>query len=868
MKNKSLNRSETLYNPLVVEVQELYDNRIIFAAGGESLTFVGQLFTATADGKFRCTHDLATEPFAIFSAELQAEENIFLSEVQWLSGKFEENAEHVVHSTNLSDGFVCVRKNGISFIFSLDFPYSKIDGCQISYKPYIALKSGQKYTPHSVTVTACRLSGKMSGKFDIAEIEAVSDYIENRYPIRFDRPMNMTTGITNRMTYVEDGKIFYSMDDNATLELKYDLTLEDVDLCAELGLEYYQVFEGVFDWVDTEKNSQKLKALVDYAAEKGVKVGDYVHPGEMYCPHYNYEGRFCGETDWRSISAEGNYGQLCLGSEDYLKHLKERLVTHNKKHKEKLICMDMLMVGPCYNEKHNHAPGDVYKQVLGMVELMEALNALSDDYMVWTNSGNWIEFMPKLAWYNQNIYLTDPHAREYEPALNALKYYGDCRREQMVTVHEKYMLPYRFFTNCEYYFCPRGRVSDVRTYEYSLLQSLAVTPNVCLGEIRTFVNRIPYKEVAGFKRFIKKWLNFVKDNYRYWKKTLRCGDAPGVGAAELYSHIDGDTGYLCFVNQNTYSMPIKFRLDQSVGLMKGDRIELSEIYPKECLLAEAGIPYAQYGDEIELLMEPESVRYIKVEPYTETAGIAIYGAEGRTEKTENGYRIYLKEEQGVTKSIAISVDKDERILSLNAYQMPTVKMYTFDVEANITCQAANLARAEIKFPRFPAVKEISSWTREADGQKVTLPRPGFEFMGGLVSGSYSEKYEVCVEIVTAKNEAPQVSYIEAVKGEAVPQTELKHNKTEKLSTEFYIPFIEPIHFPSKAGFDDDSVMHLVFRDPAKVVKLKAWLNGTEVEVKQYKHVVQRGWFTYYVELTGNVNPGAVKMSLEIEWAEG
>jgi hypothetical protein len=135
----------------------------------------------------------------------------------------------------------------VTFFLSLDFPFSRIDTNGVSYPPNETLAAGQRHSAHSLTVGACRLSGQRVGKFDRAEIEAVSAYVERRFPPPFERPMFLSSGIVNRMTDVRDGRIFYSMADNATLALNPSLVEEDLRLCGEIGIEYYQVFEGVFD---------------------------------------------------------------------------------------------------------------------------------------------------------------------------------------------------------------------------------------------------------------------------------------------------------------------------------------------------------------------------------------------------------------------------------------------------------------------------------------------------------------------------------------------------------------------------------------------------------------------------------------------
>ena len=141
----------------------------------------------------------------VFSLELRAKEPALVKEVQWFAGRWDKMDETVIHSTGLEDNVLFLRKGKISFFLSLDFPYSKITPASISYPAHETLAAGAPYACHSISVGACELSGIRVGKFDRAEIEAASTYVEERFPMRFERPMFVSSCITNRMTYVRSG---------------------------------------------------------------------------------------------------------------------------------------------------------------------------------------------------------------------------------------------------------------------------------------------------------------------------------------------------------------------------------------------------------------------------------------------------------------------------------------------------------------------------------------------------------------------------------------------------------------------------------------------------------------------------------------
>ena len=560
-----------LASPFLVPVSvKKTEAGLILSAGKETVTFSGNVFSFKGvSGKAEVTVKENAVDAAIFP-----EKEGIIEEYGYFDGKWSGCCEIVKAETNLSGICVFLRCKTVSFYLSLDFPYCRIkadvSGAYTFVDPMDKVKPGEMYQAYGMSVGAVRLTGNQSGKFDFGEMEGFSAYIQSRMPVNFrgERPIISSTCITNRMTDVREGRIFYSMYDNPTLTLDPETLKEEVRLCAELGIEYYQLFEGYFDWEEDGSSERNLKEIVALGKKLGVRVGDYMTALQLNCWHYNYRDRAVSNPKLLSLSENGERTNLlCYGNPDTVQMLKETILESIRRNAEEMICLDGDIAAPCYDPEHPHAPGSYFGHIRGMIEFMQAMNDVSPYFMTWSNAGNWIEFMPKLLWYNQNVYLTDPHPREYESSLNLLKYFGDCRREQMVTVHEKYFVPYTAFTNCEYYHAKHSRVADDAFFEYSFLQGLCVTPNVCLGELRTFLERIPAKSVETVKRFMKKWIAFVKDHIDCWKNTIRIGDRPGVGAIEAYIHRNGNRGFLCLVNQDHDSKTFQFTADENSGIL-------------------------------------------------------------------------------------------------------------------------------------------------------------------------------------------------------------------------------------------------------------------------------------------------------------
>jgi hypothetical protein len=67
------------------------------------------------------------------------------------------------------------------------------------------------------------------------------------------------------------------------------------------------------------------------------------------------------------------------------------------------------------------------------------------------------------------------------------------------------------------------------------------------------------------------------------------------------------------------------------------------------------------------------------------------------------------------------------------------------------------------------------------------------------------------------------------------------------------------------GDDDDTVLELALEDTKAVKSIAARINGRRVEVRAFSHSRGSACRSYYLDLTGNVDPGAVELFLDIEW---
>lgn len=850
-----------------VKVEKCADG-IVLKAEGEQVLFRGDVFCATAAQPLTQALTIREETIEVTCTSQQ---ECVLEEYFYFDGVWENADEIIIAETKFVGICGFLRKGNVSFFLSLDFPYSRIchegNRLTIGCDPKDTITPDVPYHPHTLTIGAARLTGVQVGDYDRGEIEAFSEYILSRMPENFrgERPIYSTTCITNRMTDVRDGRIFYSMDDNPTLTLDPETLKEEVRLCAELGIEYYQLFEGYFDWEEDGSSERALQEIVALGKELGVRVGDYMTALELNCWHYNYHDRKPNPA-WCALEENGRRRhQLCYGDPQVAEYLKNTVVESIRRNGEEMICLDGDPAVLCFDEAHGHNPGSMYAHVRGLTSVMAAMNETSPYFMTWSNAGNWLELMPKLLWYNQNVYLSDPHPREYSPALSILKYYGDCRREQMVTVHDKYFVPYCVFTNCEYYAFQHSRVGDLAFYEYSFLQGLAVTPNICLGELRTFLERMPAGKVPQIKAFMKKWLGFVRENIDCWKNVYRLGDAPATGANEAYAHMNGERGFLCLVNQNQSQQSFTFTLDHSIGLSGavGKRYLLTQVYPEEFPIAEQPLPGPLYADSITLTVPAFGVRIIKIEPYYDVPeGIRFYGVPAKLRRDQNQVTFEISADSGLEIPVALWLEPGMTLQNPQVQTAPTVPKYWFPSSLSSVSIAGNSSRFLLQMPRDRFDPELAQWHVDGSEKTYRLHQNNSDFCGGYIHNLCQQKFTVYLhgELSRTNEAAPTVPFEPICVREEAPAL----RQAAVYETILDIPFIE---WPAMSReYGRDEVVELVFMDNRMVKNVRAFLDGRSVPVYAYRYPPDPSMSSFYFPLTFEVSSGTkTQLRVEVEW---
>ena len=845
------------------------------------------------------------------TVKLSPEKDLFLKTFSPWSVK--GTLRPVVARTHLQDNAAIYRFSSSGLFASLDFPYSEIDSAgdavTVSYPPHVLLTQGSAYSSHSVTVGSFKMRGQSRYGHDEGEVAALDAYVQTRYPIRFQRPQILTASINNRYTQVRGDIIFYTMKDHPTLRFNVDLMKRELELAPKLGIEYYQLFPGPFDWVADDPSPERVDEVVSYARKHGVRVGDYSGANVLFCAHYNIYRNKLDKPEWEMIGEQGPIqGRYCFGHPGFLKFYKDKVVSTAKRFGFEIHCLDFLNITPCYAESHGHPAGKagIYHQVRGLIELMEGLNQVSPEMITWSNSGNWEEFLPKLAWFNPNLYLTDPYIRVPWQGLNMTRLLDDVRREQMVSLHHTHFIPYRFLTNCQYFFCQNSIVPDIRHYKFGALSTLAVTPNLCLGEIRPLLDSLTEGDKQAVIDFYRKWTSFLQKNFTLWTRTYQTGDNPGTGGVEVYSHAEGSRGFIFVINPNYWSRTIEIPLDQTLGFTGAGECEIQELFPEERLRLTDSGPFISLGERLQFEAPAQQVVILEIHPRpSQLKEPRIYGVTGTIESAAGGYLVRTAGPQGQSCRFAVvgpagalgigevsvrgqipkqpkrewvptpvellTSNKDMALIELTFRRQPApTELHQWTVAAD-TFQGglekrflAKIAGRTIRFPLFLDVGEVSLPLTGEDFEKYGMG-PLANFCGGYIENAFSESQETWINLKRGP----------ATVGENFPRKEKSPEKRSLdlaaqskerdwwLETSFLLPFMygmgaEPV-------LQDHTILVLPFVDPRLVSRVVGWANGEELEVRRYKYPRNPRLYCYYADLVGTgIRGGDNRLTLYFE----
>jgi hypothetical protein len=800
--------------------------------------------------------------------------------------KSQSRIKPVVAKTKLQAIAGFFRQANRGLFVSLDFPYSEITTTkglvEVSYSPDTSFDSGRPYSCHSLTFGRVRLTGSTSYGHDIGEVVAMDTYVQERFRPRFNRPMFVSSSIVNRYTQVRKNVIFYSMKNQPTLRFNRELLRRDLKLMPKLGMEYYQVFPGVFDWAPDDPAPQTVQEDMHYARHQGVRMGDYSASNYLFCPHFNEYENSLDRPEWRILDqdAQSVGNPFCFGKADFVSFYIETVVQNCRRFGFEIHCLDFLRLKPCYAADHGHPLGrkSLYHQVSGLMRLLEAINSASPEMMTWSNSGDWSELLPKLAWSNPNLYLTDPFIRTPWQGLNMTRLLDDARREQMVSLHHTHFLPYRFFTNCQYFFCQNSPVPDIQNFEYGVLSTLAVTPNLSLSEVRPWIDGLSPAEQEEVTSFYTHWTEFVRRNYELWEKTFQAGENPGIGSVEIYGHAAHRHGFIFIINPQYWSRTVEVPLDATLGFDTSGKCEFLELYPVRRLRLTAQGPFASFGTKIPVKVGAQEVLVLEVRAASEEISAPrLFGLPGTVEQNEDAYLIKTHGPQGHRQRFALMLPPGSTPVGTASVRRDVPKQPKRQWAATplkLIVRNGPCVFIELTFRRRRAPTELRTWSVRAGGLSsglnsgwnrgvpeeqilrfplfVDVDEPNFalpvtdsradklhlgplaNFLVAYVDQAFSEDQETWIDLRAGQAylAGQSIGSEERLPSrKSLPPLARDPRRQWWLGTNFYLPFINSGGTEPRPEYHPQLILPMIRRNQLK--RIKAWINGAPLSVKTY-----------------------------------
>lgn len=818
------------------------------------------------------------------------------------------NEPPVIARTKTQDIAAFYRDSDVGMFASLDFPYSQITIergiTKIFFPPFEDLQAGQTFATHSLTVGATKLSGSLRYGFDAGEVTAMDAYIQERYRPRFNRPMFVSASIRNLYTQVNDGIVFYTYKDQPTLNFNVDLLKREIDLMPKLGIEYYQVFPGNFDWGPNDPSPENVHSLMQYAREHGVRMGGYSATNRLFVAHFNEYRNRLDRPNWEMKDEKGKVHKdtFCFGNPEFVKYYSDAVVSHCTEFDSKIHCLDGLTLFPCCATNHGHPIGaeSLYAQIKGLVRLIESIDNVSPGMMTWSNAGNWQDLLPKLAWSNHNLYLTDAFIDLPWQGLNMTRLLDDARREQMVSLHYKYFIPYRFYTNCQNFLCQNSVVPDIRNFEYGVLSTIAVTPNLCLSEERAWLDQLTSENQELAIAFYKQWTGFLAEQFDLWTKTYHVGENPGVGAVEIYSHASESHGFIFVVNPQYWNRTVEIPLDSSLGFVGSEKCEIHELYPTERLCLTAQGPFVSLSSKLPVNVPAQSVLVLEVKPAPKRIEFPrLYGLTGSLNSSPNGYQISTRGEQGRSERFAVLLPPDSPRVAGVAVRSDIPKQpkrLWEPTPINLLVSNEQGALMEVKFRRRAAPSELRQWqvrpgeldsgvkagwhTNVPGVKQLNFPLfvdveqdhwdlplsdefadslgfgPLANFCGAYIENAFSEIQETWIDLRTGKAPGLEGSLMGRVEMPARLPLDALAKDSQKgwwLQSSFYLPFI--FNGGTEPAADEHTWLVLPLIRMHLVQGMSAWINKVPLLVENYRYPRNPKLSCYYADLLNSGTRG-------------
>ncbi len=221
----------------------------------------------------------------------------------------------------------------------------------------------------------------------------------------------------------------------------------------------------------------------------------------------------------------------------------------------------------------------------------------------------------------------------------------------------------------------RPRDWDVLGWKYSLISSIGTAP------FHHVVNFIPARDSEEFaalsdddKSWFRKWLDWTDENARYLHALRPIIGPPAAGRVDGTAAIVEDRGIVFLFNPNPGSKEARFKLDGTIGLTKGGKIMIKELYPEEGRLVGSPEGLWAFGGEVALTLPGREAAVYEIFPApAEITEPVLFNVRGAAElRSSRCVLTGVTSEVGASHPILVLLPANARVraLSVNGVAHP------------------------------------------------------------------------------------------------------------------------------------------------------------------------------------------------------
>jgi hypothetical protein len=164
----------------------------------------------------------------------------------------------------------------------------------------------------------------------------------------------------------------------------------------------------------------------------------------------------------------------------------------------------------------------------------------------------------------------------------------------------------------------RPRDWDVLGWKYSVLSSVGTAP------FNHVINFIPARDPEEFKSladedkaWVRRWLDWAGENAKYLHALRPIIGPPMLGRADGTAAVVDDRGFVFLFNPNPGGVEARFKLDASIGLAKGDRFVIRELHPEEGKVFGSTEGFWKAGSDVVVPLAGADARVFEIFPAPE-----------------------------------------------------------------------------------------------------------------------------------------------------------------------------------------------------------------------------------------------------------